>query len=72
MRWLWLAFISLGGYGRVAFVSVLLLSAMRLRHARGSSYCFCLASGALFRLFCPRVLGFHRASWPLKALILSD
>jgi len=35
MRWLWLAFISLGGYGRVAFVSVLLLSAMRLRHARG-------------------------------------
>jgi len=21
MRWLWLAFISLGGYGRVAFVS---------------------------------------------------
>lgn len=57
---------------------------MRLRHARGSATvlvglrrtahdasresCVGLASSALFGLFCPRVLGCHRASGPNMAL----
>jgi len=83
MCWLWFAFISLGGYGKVSFVSgsaivshafasctgqPLLFWLRCAAHDASRESCVCLASGALFRLFCPRVLGFHRSSWPNMAL----